>query len=70
MLFKSIVPPCELGTILLPLRRTRVLVEPNPLKLTVAVPEPGLFELLSEPGTICGNWFKSDSILIVLVTLI
>ena len=66
-MFISTVPPCVDGTILFPFNRTNVLVEPKPLRSTVAIPDPGLFEVLSFPGMICGNWFRSDSALTVPV---
>ena len=63
----STVPPEVVGVTRVPLISTSVRFEPRPRRLTVAVPLPGLFDVRSRPGTVCGNVLSSDSVFTVPV---
>ena len=70
MLLMSTEPPWVVGTARVPLMSTRVRLEPRPRRSTVAVPLPGLFEVRSKPGTICGMVLSSCSVFTVAVSSI
>ena len=66
----STVPLELVGTTRLPSMRTSVRFEPRPRRSTVAVPLPGLFDVRSRPGTVCGSVLSSDSVFTVPVSSI